>query len=305
MLAAALLVEAAAGYPDALFRRVGHPVSWIGALIDRLDTGWNDPARPDRVRRTRGIAAVALVAGSAWSAGRLVARSGRLPVLLAASSLLAARSLHAHVAAVATGLDRDLDHGRAALSRIVGRDTDRLDMPAIARAAIESLAENFSDGVVAPAFWFAVGGLPAMAAYKAVNTADSMIGHLDDRHGAFGWAAARFDDLINVPAARLSALLIAAASGRPVAALRAALRDAPRHRSPNAGWPEAAMAGGLGIELAGPRSYAGRLVDDAPMGAGGRTAATADIARALRVYRLACLLGLIVLITPAATRPSS
>jgi adenosylcobinamide-phosphate synthase len=144
-----------------------------------------------------------------------------------------------------------------------------------------------------------------MAAYKAVNTADSMIGHLDDRHGAFGWAAARFDDLINLPAARLSALLIAAASGRPVAALRAALRDAPRHRSPNAGWPEAAMAGGLGIELAGPRSYAGRLVDDPPMGAGGRTAATADIERALRVYRLACLLGLIVLITPAATRPSS
>ena len=158
---------------------------------------------------------------------------------------------------------------------IVGRDPERLDEAGVSRAAIESLAENFSDGVVAPAFWLAIGGLPAAAAYKAANTADSMIGHRSKRHEAFGWASARFDDLINLPASRLSALLIVAAacftSGASAGdAWRAVLRDAGKHRSPNAGWPEAAMAGALGLSLAGPRHYGGVLVDDAEMGAGGR-----------------------------------
>ena len=176
---------------------------------------------------------------------------------------------------------------------IVGRDPDRLDEAGVSRAAIESLAENFSDGVVAPAFWLAIGGLPAAAAYKAVNTADSMIGHRSERHQAFGWAAARFDDLINLPASRLSALLIVAGAcfmsgASPQNAWRAVLRDAGKHRSPNAGWPEAAMAGALGLSLAGPRHYGGVLVDDAEMGAGGRREANAaDIRRALALYRAA------------------
>ena len=177
---------------------------------------------------------------------------------------------------------------------IVGRDPERLDEAGVSRAAIESLAENFSDGVVAPAFWLAIGGLPAAAAYKAVNTADSMIGHRSPRHQAFGWAAARFDDLINLPASRLSALLLVAAALLHCRAHRPRTPGAPccatrrKHRSPNAGWPEAAMAGALGLSLAGPRHYGGVLVDDAEMGAGGRREANAaDIRRALALYRAA------------------
>ncbi len=291
MLVAALLVEALAGYPDSLFRRAGHPVSWIGWLIGRLDARWNDPEQAEAVRRWRGMAALGCCLGTAWSAGALAARSGRAGVVLAASSLLAGRSLHVHVAAVADGLHEGLGAGREALSRIVGRDTAGLDEAGVARAAIESLAENFSDGVVAPALWFALGGLPAMAAYKAVNTADSMVGHRGARYGAFGWASARLDDVVNLPASRLSALLIAAASGRFTQAMQAVRRDAVRHRSPNAGWPEAAMAGALGVRLAGPRSYGGVVVDDAWMGDGGEPSPE-DIGRALAIYRRAWLLGL-------------
>ncbi len=176
---------------------------------------------------------------------------------------------------------------------IVGRNPAALDEAGVARAAIESLAENFSDGVVAPIFWTALGGLIGGASYKAINTADSMIGHKDERHGAFGWAAARLDDLVNLPASRLAALwLILAAALTPGAsardAARAVMRDASRHRSPNAGWPEAAMAGALGLKLAGPRVYGETLVDDAFMGEGRREADAADTRRALRLYRLAC-----------------
>ena len=293
MLLVAALVEASVGYPDWLFRRVGHPVSWIGWLIGALDGRLNDPAVAEPVRRRRGVAALLAVVGVAWAGGALVGRGGRGAVVVAASSLLAARSLHAHVAAVAAGLDRGLDEGRTALSRIVGRDVAELDADAVARAAIESLAENFADGVVAPAFSFAVGGLPLMAAYKAINTADSMIGHLDARHRAFGWAAARTDDWVNLPASRLSALLLAFASGRGFGrAMRAVRRDARRHRSPNAGWPEAAMAGGLGVRLAGPRSYRGVVVDAAWMGDG---AGRPEIGRALGVFWRAWGLGLLVL----------
>ena len=213
---------------------------------------------------------------------------------LAAGSLVAQRSLHAHVAAVARALeDEGLEGGRRAVSMIVGRDPDSLDEAGVARATIESLSENFSDGVVAPVFWLAAGGLAGGAAYKAVNTADSTIGHRTARHEAFGWAAARFDDLVNLPASRLAACLIVLASAvvhgaSAGAALGAVRRDARRHRSPYAGWPEAAMAGALSLALAGPRSYGGTLVDDATMNAGARRAATAaDVRRALAVYRVA------------------
>jgi adenosylcobinamide-phosphate synthase len=189
--------------------------------------------------------------------------------------------------------------GRAAVAHIVGRNTATLDTPGVVRAAIESLAENFSDGVVAPALWCAALGLPGIVAYKAVNTADSMIGHRTPRHEAFGWAAARLDDVVNLPASRLAAFWIVLAAflhpgARPRQAMKAVLRDAGRHRSPNAGWPEAAMAGALGLRLAGPRIYGTRQVDDAWMGDGRAEATVADLRRALSLYRLACAMEIAV-----------
>jgi adenosylcobinamide-phosphate synthase len=295
--AGALLVEAAAGYPPGLLRRVGHPVMWAGAAIAWLDAALNR----GRAVRLRGVlAVVALLAGvglPAWALQAAALRWLPLPwasgvLAVAASSLLAQRSLWQHVAAVAAGLRAGLPQGRAAVAQIVGRDPDRLDAAGVARAAIESLAENFSDGVVAPALWCALLGLPGITLYKIINTADSMIGHRTPRHHAFGWAAARLDDLVNLPASRLAALLLAlAAWGRAGAASRAVWRDAGRHRSPNAGWPEAAMAGALGLRLAGPRIYGGQRVPDAWMGDGRSEANAADIEHALRLYRRACAIG--------------
>ncbi len=216
------------------------------------------------------------------------------------STLIAARGLYDHVAAVAAGLEQGLEGGRQAVAHIVGRDPASLDAHGVARAAIESTAENFADGVVAPLFWGVVLGLPGMAAYKAINTLDSMIGHRSPRYVHFGRFAARLDDVANWLPARLSALLILAAAlclpgTTPAAGWRAVWRDAPRHRSPNAGWPEAAMAGALGLSLAGPRRYAGELVDDAWMGAGRTAALTADVNRALRVFIIACTLAAVLL----------
>ncbi|HEY4747307.1 MAG TPA: adenosylcobinamide-phosphate synthase CbiB, partial [Steroidobacteraceae bacterium] len=256
----ALLIELMVGYPDRLARAIGHPVSWIGRLIGALDMAWNRASAADRTRRIMGVLTVLLVvavaAGVAFGLqlGLLRLPFGLIVLALLASTLLAQRSLHAHVARVAAALETGgLAAGRDAVAHIVGRDTVALDEAGVARAAIESLAENFSDGVVAPALWMAIAGLPGAAAYKAINTADSMIGHLSPRHAAFGWAAARLDDLVNLPASRLAALLIVAAAlpDGAAAAWRAVRRDAPRHRSPNAGYPEAAMAGALGLALAG------------------------------------------------------
>jgi adenosylcobinamide-phosphate synthase len=230
---------------------------------------------------------------------------GLLPLALLGSSLLAQRSLHDHVARVAEGLEQGgLAKGRKAVAMIVGRNPESLDEAGVARAAIESLAENFSDGVVAPAFWLGLGGLPGIALYKAANTADSMIGHKSERHLAFGWAAARFDDLINLPASRLTALLLVAAAALDAdadagAAFWAVRRDAAHHRSPNAGWPEAAMAGALGLRLAGPRIYGQTRVEDGWMGDGRAEANADDIWRALRLYRRAC--GLMWGLTAAGT----
>ena len=218
---------------------------------------------------------------------------GFLATGICASALIAQHSLYMHVARVAAALEQGgLASGREAVSHIVGRDPNALDEAGVCRAAIESLAENFSDGVVAPVFWTAVGGLAGGVAYKAINTADSMIGHRTARYADFGYASARIDDLVNLPASRLSALLIAAAAALATAAsgrnaLWAVWRDASRHRSPNAGYPEAAMAGALGLSLAGPRVYDGVMVDDALMGHGRRDARPADIRAALRLYLLA------------------
>lgn len=300
----ALLIEASAGYPDAVFRRIGHPVTWIGALIASAERSWNTPGRPDLARRSLGVVLVLVLLGvsiiAGWAlamvAGLVAHGAGILLAGAAASTLLAQRSLDEHVRAVAAALERDgLDAGRRAVSLIVGRDPDQLDDAQVCRAAIESLAENFSDGVVAPLVWLTVGGLPGGIAYKAINTADSMIGHRTERYRCFGWAAARTDDVINLPASRLAALwLILAAAILPrtdgTAAARAVWRDAGKHRSPNAGWPEAAMAGALGLRLAGPRVYAGKLVDDHWMGDGRAEATAADVRAALGLYRLACVI---------------
>lgn len=242
---------------------------------------------------------MAVILANAVAAGLIVeslfgtTTLGLLAIAVIGSSLLAQRSLYAHVQSVADALDRNgLQAGRAAVSQIVGRDPDVLDEAGVCRAAIESLAENFSDGIVAPAFWLAAGGLAGGAAYKAVNTADSMIGHKSERHRDFGWAAARFDDLFNLPASRLTALLVIMAAllvkdADANAAWAAVRRDAAKHRSPNAGWPEAAFAGALGLALAGPRRYGGVMVEDATMGDGRRAATPADIRAALRLYRTA------------------
>lgn len=302
LLAAALLLEGLFGYPDAVFRAIGHPVTWMGALIAWLDRMLNREADSFGMRRLGGVAALCvLLAASVASGWVLAAVLPWLLAALAASTLLASRSLWTHVAAVADGLESGgLEGGRAAVSRIVGRDPLSLDEAAVVRAAIESLAENFSDGVVAPAFWCAAAGLPGIVAYKAVNTADSMIGHRSARHAAFGWAAARFDDVVNLPASRLAALFIVAASwlhGADAAgAVRAVRRDAGRHRSPNAGWPEAAMAGALGLRLAGPRMYAGVRVEDGWMGDGRAEANVADLRAALALYRTACLLQVLAVV---------
>ena len=296
---AALLIEALVGYPDRLVRSIGHPVSWIGRLIGALERYCNrDTAEPVQ-RRALGIITLLLVvtvvavAAFVIERGLLLLPFGVIGVGFLASALIAQRSLHEHVADVADALEKTgAEGGREAVSHIVGRDTAALDEAGVARAAIESLAENFSDGVVAPVFWMLIAGLPGAAVYKAINTADSMIGHRTPRYQAFGWSAARLDDLVNLPASRLSALLIIAAaavtkSASAAAAWQAVRRDARHHRSPNAGYPEAAMAGALGLALAGPRDYGGVRVDDAFMGDGRRAADANDIRAALGLYRRA------------------
>ena len=295
----ALLMEAVVGYPDRLVRSIGHPVTWIGRLIGALERHCNSDTAEPVQRRALGIITlllvVTIVAVVAFviERGFLLLPFGLIGVGFLASTLIAQRSLHEHVAGVADALEKaGVEGGRQAVSHIVGRDTEALDEAGIARAAIESLAENFSDGVVAPVLWMLIAGLPGAAVYKAINTADSMIGHRTSRYQAFGWAAARVDDLVNLPASRLSALLIIAAAAvtkeaSASAAWRAVRRDARHHRSPNAGYPEAAMAGALGVALAGPRNYGGVQVDDASMGNGRRAADADDIRTALGLYRRA------------------
>jgi len=294
-----MLIELCGGYPERLFRAVGHPVTWMGVLIGMLDRRLNSASLAEPQRRAAGAVAVLIllvvVAVIALVIERALLRVpfGILAVGFVASTLIAQRSLHRHVADVAGALEKGgVACGRTAIARIVGRDTAELDAAAIARAAIESLAENFSDAIVAPVLWLVIGGFPGAALYKAINTADSMIGHRTPRHEAFGWAVARLDDLVNLPASRLAALFLIAAAAisrdtSTTGAWRAVRRDAARHRSPNAGYPEAAMAGALRLALAGPRSYHGVGVDDAMMGDGRRAANADDIVRALALYRRA------------------
>jgi adenosylcobinamide-phosphate synthase len=311
----ALLLETFFGYPERLLRAIGHPVTWMGRLIDDLDRLLNRDAANALIRRATGALALLLLVGIVAVVASAVERSltllpfGLIGVAVVASSLIAQRSLHQHVAAVVAALEqRGLAAGREMVAKVVGRDVEVLDEAGVARAAIESLAESFSDGVVAPAFWLVVAGLAGCASYKAINTADSMIGHRTPRHQAFGYFAAKLDDLANLPASRIAAMLIVmAAAMTPGAsalnAWRAVRRDARHHRSPNAGYPEAAMAGALGLALAGPRVYAGVAVDDALMGNGRREATCKDIHAALDLYQSAdaILIGLMALLALLVT----
>ena len=291
----ALAVDGAVGDPNRLYRVMPHPVVLIGRLVSAGDRLLNRPGVSAGASLILGglltSAIVVLAAAVGWGAAKATQAvpGGWLIEAILASTLIAFRGLYDHVRAVATGLDAGLDEGRTAVAHIVGRDPQSLDEAGIARAAIESAAENFSDGVVAPVFWFALLGLPGLAGYKAINTLDSMIGHRTERYARFGTVAARLDDVANWLPARLAGLTIALAALaiRGASAARAAAtmrRDAGRHRSPNAGWPEAAMAGALGFVLAGPRRYGDRVVEDHWMGDGRKDLDAGDIRVALRLY---------------------
>ncbi len=306
--ALAFIIERVFGYPDFIQKRIGHPVEWIGRLLGVLDKRLNREDRSARHRRLAGIVTLVIVlVVTALGAGLVVFLCHLLPFgflieALLASSLLASRQLGQAVSAVTDELDRSLEEGQAALQPIVGRDAKSLDAHGTARAAIETLAENTSDGVVAPLIFLALFGLVGIALYKAINTADSMLGHLNARYRDFGWAAARLDDVANYLPARLTALLIAGAahlSGHDAqGAWRAARRDAPAQDSPNSGWPEAAMAGALGLSLGGPRAYQGEMAELPFMGAGRAEAMPEDIRRALGIYKSAnnlMLTGLVII----------
>ncbi len=291
MMLVAMALDSAIGWPAWLYAAIGHPVTWIGALIRRLDLSLNHDAAPDLSRRIAGVVTALVVisgtGGVAWVLqGALPA--GWLGVLIGgvlAWPLLALRAMYAHVAAVVSPLrNNDLEQARFAVSMIVGRNAAVLDEAGVARAAMESLAENTSDGIVAPLFWGAILGLPGIAAYKAINTLDSMIGHRTPRFEAFGWASARIDDLVNLIPARLTGAVFALVSNAPRQAAKVMWRDAGLHRSPNAGWPEAAMAAGLGVRLSGPRVYADRVADEPWVNAGAPDPSPHDLQRGLALY---------------------
>jgi adenosylcobinamide-phosphate synthase len=284
----AAAVEGAFAYPAALHARAPHPVVWLGGAIRRLEALNRGD---DRARRLSGAVTLLIVAGGAGLVGLALdpLLTGSLAAFgvaaLVGSLGLAGRSLYDHVAAVreALAID-DLPTARLAVGSIVGRDVDTLDGEGVSAAALESLAESFNDGLVAPVFWFLLGGLAGLFAYKAVNTADSLIGHKEEPYRCFGWAAARADDLMNLIPARIAGLLIALAAG---CGWRIMLRDARRHASPNSGWPEAAMAGALGVQLGGEARYDGVPHSKPTFGDGPRPSPL-DLARGLGLYLRAC-----------------
>jgi adenosylcobinamide-phosphate synthase len=298
--AISLLVERFVGYPNWLFRFISHPVVWMGNLISFMDEKMNTTAHVKSLSRLNGVLAMVLLCAAVWLAAtavEIICRAipyGFVVSALIATSLIAQKSLRDHVRNVSRGLSSSLTEGRAAVAEIVGRDTRGLNVSDVVKAALESLAENTADGIVAPVFWYAVGcltigGLPALAVYKAINTADSMIGHKTKQHLHFGWAAAKLDDLVNLPASRLTALLFILATffigkDQAIKAARITWRDARRHRSPNAGWPEAAMAGALNYKFGGPRTYGGEFVKLPYMGEGRDNFIRQDIDAALKLY---------------------
>lgn len=288
----ALAIDAVVGWPRPLFQLIGHPVTWLGALIARLDHWLNIDGTEPGARKIAGLISALLVIAVAAAVGMVLSWAlpdGLTGVLLGAVlawPLLAARSLYSHVADVARPLAAgDLGGARQAIAQIVGRDPEGLDEAGLARAALESLAENASDAVIAPLFWGLLLGLPGLFAYKAINTLDSMIGHKTPRHQEFGWASARIDDAANLLPARLTGLLFAIVSPHPRDALETMLRDARHHRSPNGGWPEAALASALGVRLSGPRAYHGQMSDEPWINGQAHDPDSGDLTRGLRLYR--------------------
>jgi adenosylcobinamide-phosphate synthase len=293
--ALALLLERPFGYPKPLYDKIGHPIEWIGTILKKLETLLYDPEAEPMQARLRGVAALLalllIVAVPAVVVTSILStfKFGWIIEALIATALIAQHSLYEHVSAVGKGLDISLIEGSKAVAKIVGRDPAALDESGVVKGALESLAENASDGIVAPVLWYALLGLPGIVAYKAINTADSMIGHKSERYIYFGWAAARLDDLINLPASRLTGFLFAAAAAwndreRGKIAVQAMWRDAPKHQSPNAGWPESALAASLGVKFGGPRSYDGSRVNLPWMGEGRETLNRDDIRKGLRLY---------------------
>jgi len=301
LLLLALLFEAYVGEMRSLFRAVRHPVRIIGDMVGFFDRRLNREQRSEMDRAVRGALVVLIVVVAAVTVGWGVSwlsfhhPLGWIIEFLGLIALLSARGLYDHVRAVAVALKEGVDAGRRAVAHIVGRDPESLDQAGVARAAVESLAENFCDGLVAPVFWYVLFGFPGLLAYKAVNTMDSMIGHMTPQYRAFGMTAARLDDVLNLIPARLSGLFIVlgavfVGTANPGGALKVMWRDAGRHRSVNAGWPEGAMAGALGLKLAGPRHYKTRTVNDPFIGDGTADATVKDINRALYLYVVACLI---------------
>ena len=301
MAAFALVIEYFIGYPQSLQRAIGHPVEWIGKLIAYLDEGLNDPDSEPNDQRNHGIFAVAALCLAVGVPAFLIEilllsfHYGWIINTLLATAFIAQKSLRDHVTAVARTLPQSIVSARKEVAKIVGRDPSTLDESGVAKAALESLAENTADGITAPIFWFAIAGLPGIVVYKAINTADSMIGHKSEKYLHFGWAAAKLDDLVNLPASRLTGLLFAGAAWlksktRAQAALNAMWRDAGKHQSPNAGWPESAMAGALDLKFGGPRNYDGETVQLAYMGDGRRQMTATDIDKGLELYDRALLI---------------
>ena len=302
LMLAAWAVELMLGWPDPLFRLLRHPVVWIGALIRTMEVRLNQPGLPFAARYTLGGVSVLIVIILAAGIAGLITRAlpdngfGFVVEALIGSAFIASRSLHAHVMAVARPLRAgDLANARTAVSALVGRDPTSLQRPGVARAALESLAENTSDGVVAPIFWGVLFGLPGLVAYKAINTLDSMLGHRNKRLAAYGGFAARLDDVANLVPARLTGMLLVMSAGS-LAAWRVMIRDGRCHRSPNAGWPEAALAGALGVRLSGPRVYGGQLSHEPWLNPGARDPSAQDLWRGLAIYRRALALGAVLLL---------
>ncbi|NQY97249.1 MAG: cobalamin biosynthesis protein CobD [Henriciella sp.] len=303
LIALAWGMEVALGWPNWLYRRIAHPVVWIGGMINAFEARLNCNAHPPAIQYVFGAFTAIITITAATGVAIVISHAlpnswwGTALEALIASSLLASRSLYEHILNVLRPLHQnDLETAREAVSRIVGRDPNQLDENAIARASLESLAENTSDGVTAPIFWGLIFGLPGLVAYKSVNTLDSMIGHRTPKFARFGGFAARLDDLANLIPARMTGLLFAMASAN-ASAFKVLLRDSGKHRSPNAGWPEAAMAGGLNVRLSGPRTYAGHSTNEPWLNAGARDPEAQDIKRGLALYvrAMSVLGGLLIL----------
>ena len=304
----ALAMDAIIGDPNWLYRKIPHPIAAIGCMMNQLDLFLNRPQVKNPTKKILGVLfiiialSVAGIIGWGMQTGLKLMEFGQLLEAILVSIFLAQNSLYKHVRNVAQALVSDgLDAARLSVSHIVGRDPATLDDSGVCRASIESLSENFSDGVIAPVFWYLIAGIPGILMYKTLNTADSMVGHLSPKYRYFGWASAKLDDVANFIPARLTALLIFLTaliipSTKGFKSLRSCLTYANRHRSTNAGWPEAAMAGALDIRIAGPRVYNGIVINDPWMGDGNPNLRTNDINRALKLYFSSNIINALILV---------